>query len=245
MLDGSSQSYYPHGFSKPSPCIFEYVYFARPDSSVYGRNVYKLRKRMGAELSRENPVEADVVIAVPDSGVASAIGYAEASGIPYEMGLVRNHYVGRTFIEPKQSIRDFGVKIKLNPNSDVLNGRSVVVVDDSIVRGTTSKKLVAMLRMAGAKEVHLRISSPPTTDPCYYGIDTPDKHELIASRSSVQEIAEFIGVDSLAYLSLDGLYRAVGAENGSFCDACFTGEYPAGKPVEIANPRQRTLFDVD
>jgi amidophosphoribosyltransferase len=245
MQDGSMQSYYPYGFSKASPCIFEYVYFARPDSSVFGRNVYQLRKRMGAELSRENPVEADVVIAVPDSGVAAAIGYAEAAGIPYEMGLVRNHYVGRTFIEPKQSIRDFGVKIKLNPNADVLKGRSVVVVDDSIVRGTTSRKLVAMLRMAGANEVHLRISSPPTTDPCYYGIDTPDKHELIAARSSVQEIAEFIGVDSLAYLSLDGLYRAVGAANGSFCDACFTGKYPAGKPVEISNPRQRMLFDVD
>jgi amidophosphoribosyltransferase len=243
--DGSMKSYYPFGFSREAPCVFEYVYFARPDSNVFGKNVYQLRKNMGAELARENPVDADLVIAVPDSGVAAAIGYAETAKIPFEMGLVRNHYVGRTFIEPKQSIRDFGVKIKLNANPAVLNGRSIVVVDDSIVRGTTSRKLVAMLRQAGATKVHLRISSPPTTDPCYYGIDTPDKQELIAARHSVAEIATFIGVDSLAYLSIDGLYRAVGSERGKFCDACFTGAYPAGTPIQINSKKQQLLFDTN
>ena len=245
LRDGTMKSYYPFGFSRPAPCIFEYVYFARPDSMVFGKNVYKLRKNMGAELAREVPTQADLVTAVPDSGVAAAIGYAEASKIPYEMGLVRNHYVGRTFIEPKQSIRDFGVKIKLNPNSDVLAGKSVIVVDDSIVRGTTSKKLVAMLRQAGAREIHMRISSPPTTNPCYYGIDTPDKHELIASRYSIEEIASYIGVDSLAYLSIEGLYRAVESTPGKFCDACFSGSYPAGTPVQIKPKRQQMLFDGD
>lgn len=245
LRDGTMKSYYPFGFSRPAPCIFEYVYFARPDSMVFGKNVYKLRKNMGAELAREVPTQADLVTAVPDSGVAAAIGYAEASKIPYEMGLVRNHYVGRTFIEPKQSIRDFGVKIKLNPNSDVLAGKSVIVVDDSIVRGTTSKKLVAMLRQAGAREIHMRISSPPTTNPCYYGIDTPDKHELIASRYSIEEIASYIGVDSLAYLSIEGLYRAVESTPGKFCDACFSGSYPAGTPVQIQPKRQQMLFDGD
>lgn len=243
--DGSMKSYYPFGLARPAPCIFEFVYFARPDSQVFGKNVYQLRKRMGAELSREKPVAADLVTAVPDSGVAAAIGYAEAAKIPYEMGLVRNHYVGRTFIEPKQSIRDFGVKIKLNPNRDVLAGKSIVVVDDSIVRGTTSKKLVAMLRQAGAREIHLRVSSPPTTNPCYYGIDTPDKHELIASKYSIEEIASYIGVDSLAYLSLDGLYRAVESTPGKFCDACFSGNYPAGTPISIKPKRQQMLFERD
>jgi amidophosphoribosyltransferase len=241
--DGSSKSYFPFGFSKQAPCIFEYVYFARPDSNVFGKNVYQLRKNMGAELAKECPAKADLVIAVPDSGVAAAIGYAEAAGLPFEMGLVRNHYVGRTFIEPKQSIRDFGVKIKLNANPAVLSGKSIIVVDDSIVRGTTSRKLVAMLRQAGATHVHLRISSPPTTDPCYYGIDTPDKEELIAARHSVAEIAQYIGVDSLAYLSNEGLYRAVGAAQGTFCDACFTGKYPAGTPIAISPKRQQMLFD--
>lgn len=241
--DGSMKSYFPFGFSKEAPCIFEFVYFARPDSNVFGKNVYQLRKNMGAELARENIVAADLVTAVPDSGVAAAIGYAEAAKLPYEMGLVRNHYVGRTFIEPKQSIRDFGVKIKLNANPAILAGKSIVVVDDSIVRGTTSRKLVAMLRQAGAKEVHLRISSPPTTDPCYYGIDTPDKQDLIASRHSVPEIAKFIGVDSLAYLSMEGLYRAVESTPGKFCDACFSGSYPAGTPITITPKRQQMLFE--
>jgi amidophosphoribosyltransferase len=243
FLDGTTKSYFPFGFSKQAPCIFEYVYFARPDSNVFGKNVYQLRKNMGAELAKECPADADLVIAVPDSGVAAAIGYAEAAKLPFEMGLVRNHYVGRTFIEPKQSIRDFGVKIKLNANPAVLAGKSIIVVDDSIVRGTTSRKLVAMLRQAGATQVHLRISSPPTTDPCYYGIDTPDKQELIAARHTVDEIAEYIGVDSLAYLSNEGLYRAVGASPGTFCDACFTGSYPAGTPVTITPKRQQMLFD--
>lgn len=245
LRDGSIKSFFPFGFSREAPCIFEFVYFARPDSNVFGKNVYKLRKNMGAELARESHIEADLVTAVPDSGVAAAIGYAEASKIPFEMGLVRNHYVGRTFIEPKQSIRDFGVKIKLNANPAVLAGKSIVVVDDSIVRGTTSKKLVAMLRQAGAREVHLRISSPPTTDPCYYGIDTPDKKELIAARNSVDEIARYIGVDSLAYLSLEGLYKAVESTPGTFCDACFSGSYPAGTPVSITPKRQQLLFERD
>jgi amidophosphoribosyltransferase len=245
LPDGSMKSYFPFGFSKEAPCIFEFVYFARPDSNVFGKNVYQLRKNMGAELARENIVAADLVTAVPDSGVAAAIGYAETAKLPYEMGLVRNHYVGRTFIEPKQSIRDFGVKIKLNANPAILAGKSIVVVDDSIVRGTTSRKLVAMLRQAGAREVHLRISSPPTTDPCYYGIDTPDKQDLIASKHSVPEIAKFIGVDSLAYLSLEGLYRAVESTPGKFCDACFSGSYPAGTPVAITSKRQQMLFERD
>jgi amidophosphoribosyltransferase len=245
LRDGSMKSYFPFGFSKEAPCIFEFVYFARPDSNVFGKNVYQLRKNMGAELARENIVAADLVTAVPDSGVAAAIGYAEAAKLPYEMGLVRNHYVGRTFIEPKQSIRDFGVKIKLNANPAILAGKSIVVVDDSIVRGTTSRKLVAMLRQAGAREVHLRISSPPTTDPCYYGIDTPDKQDLIASKHSVPEIAKVIGVDSLAYLSLEGLYRAVESTPGKFCDACFSGSYPAGTPIAITSKRQQMLFERD
>lgn len=245
LRDGTMKSYFPFGFSRPAPCIFEFVYFARPDSRVFGKNVYQLRKNMGRELAAEKPVVADLVTAVPDSGVAAAIGYAEASKIPYEMGLVRNHYVGRTFIEPKQSIRDFGVKIKLNPNHDVLAGKSIIVVDDSIVRGTTSKKLVAMLRQAGAREIHLRISSPPTTNPCYYGIDTPDKQELIASKYSIEEIAQYIGVDSLAYLSMDGLYRAVESTQGKFCDACFSGNYPAGTPIAIKPKRQQMLFERD
>ena len=242
--DGTTKSYFPFGFAREAPCIFEFVYFARPDSNVFGKNVYQLRKNMGAELAKESHIAADLVTAVPDSGVAAAIGYAEASKVPFEMGLIRNHYVGSTFIEPKQNIRDFGVKIKLNANAAVLKGRSIIVVDDSIVRGTTSKKLVAMLRLAGAREIHLRISSPPTTNPCYYGIDTPDKDELIASHKSVEEIAQYIGVDSLSYLSMEGLYRAVDSTPGKFCDACFSGNYPAGTPVTISPKRQPTLFDI-
>lgn len=234
--NGDLKSYFPLDTQRISPCIFEYVYFARPDSSVFGRNVYMVRKRLGEELAAEHPVEADLVVPVPDSGVTAAIGYSQRAGIPLELGLIRNHYVGRTFIEPQQSIRDFGVKVKLNANPDVLRGKSIVVVDDSLVRGTTSRKLVSMLRAAGAREVHLRISAPPTTDPCYYGIDTPQKEQLVASSKSVQEIAEFIGVDTLAYLSIEGLYRAVQGERGTCCDACFTGDYP----VKIASRRERT-----
>ncbi len=237
--DREMKSYFPFAKVKESPCIFEYVYFSRPDSNVFGRNVYAVRKRLGQELAKEHPVKADYVIPVPDSGVTAALGYSQETKIPLEMGLIRNHYVGRTFIEPKQSIRDFGVKIKLNPNPELLSGKSVVIVDDSIVRGTTSRKLVDMIRTAGAREVHMRISSPPTTDPCYYGIDTPEKDHLIAATKSVEDIAKFIGVDSLAYLSVDGLYRAVQSTQGKFCDACFTGKYPLGTPF---TQKQGKLF---
>ncbi|RMG13551.1 MAG: amidophosphoribosyltransferase [Deltaproteobacteria bacterium] len=207
-------------------CIFELVYFARPDSLVFGRSVWKARKAMGRRLAAEHPADADIVIPVPDSGVASAIGYSEGSGIPFDLGLVRSHYVGRTFIEPTDSIRHFGVRLKLSPVRAALKGRRVVVVDDSIVRGTTSRKIVHMLRQAGAREVHLRISSPPTTDPCYFGIDTPTKKELIASSHTVEEIARYVTADSLGYLSVEGLHAAVGDTDGcTFCDGCFTGRY--------------------
>jgi amidophosphoribosyltransferase len=206
-------------------CIFELVYFARPDSQVFSRSVYATRKALGKKLALEHPCAADVVVPVPDSGVAAALGYAEQSGIPYDMGLIRSHYVGRTFIEPSQSIRHFGVKLKLNPVSHVVKGKKVVVVDDSIVRGTTSRKIVKMLRDAGAREVHLRISAPPTRWPCYYGIDTPVRSELIAASHTVEEIARYVTADSLGYLSKEGMHEAVRAEPRSFCDACFTGEY--------------------
>lgn len=228
---GTLTSHKPWPKVKTSPCIFEYVYFARPDSNVFGRNVYRIRKEMGRELAKESPVVADLVVPVPDSGVTAALGFAEESKIPFEMGLIRNHYIGRTFIEPKQSIRDFGVKIKHNANSDMLSGKRIVVIDDSIVRGTTTRKLVKLFREAGAKEVHIRISSPPTTDPCYYGIDTPEKGQLIGAHKSVDQIKQYVAADSLAYLSIEGLYRAVKSAEGSFCDACFTGKYLAGKPA--------------
>ncbi len=213
-------------------CIFEYVYFARPDSSLEGHSVYELRKNIGAELARENPVVgADLVVPVPDSGTPSAIGYAEVSGIPFELGIIRNHYVGRTFIEPTDKIRNLGVRLKHNANRKFIEGKSVILVDDSIVRGTTSKKIVEMIRAAGAKEVHMRISSPPTIQSCFYGIDTPSSSELLASKKTIDEICAYIGADSLAYVSLDGLYRAVGEtkrnnQNPQYCDACFTGDYP-------------------
>jgi amidophosphoribosyltransferase len=212
-------------------CVFEHVYFARPDSRVNGHSVYRVRERLGRQLAVEHPVDADVVIPVPDSGIAAAIGYARESGIPYDMGLIRSHYVGRTFIEPQQSIRHFGVKLKLNAVREVLDGKRVVVIDDSIVRGTTSRKIVKMIRAAGAREVHLRISSPPTTHPCYYGIDTPTRSELIASSHSPEEIARYVTCDTLGYLSVDGLLDAVRAgrdEAGrrtGWCAACFTGQY--------------------
>ena len=223
-------------------CIFEYIYFSRPDSKLYGRNVYQVRKELGRQLARENGVEADLVTPVPDSGVPAAIGYAEESGIPLEFGLIRNHYVGRTFIEPQQSIRHFGVKIKLNAQREVLEGKRVVVVDDSIVRGTTSRKIIRMLRDAGAKEVHMRISSPPTIGPCYYGIDTPTRSELIASTKSVDEIRRFTEADSLAYLSHDGMYVFVKGQTEGFCDACFSGNYPVHFDDE-GHTRQLHLFD--
>ena len=208
----------------PKPCIFEFIYFARPDSYIFGKDVYSVRKMLGAKLAEENPVDADIVIPVPDSGIVATLGYSEKSGIPFEHGLIRNHYVGRTFIEPAQSIRHFGVKIKLNPVRSVIRGKRVVVVDDSIVRGTTSRKIVKMLKEAGAKEVHLRISAPPTCYPCFYGIDTPTRKELIASTHTIEEIRKYITADSLGYISLKGLFECVG--NETFCDACFSGNYP-------------------
>jgi amidophosphoribosyltransferase len=216
----------PHRF-----CIFEYVYFSRPDSVVEGKGVYEVRKRIGAELARESGVPADVVVPVPDSGVPAAIGYAQASGLDFELGIIRNHYVGRTFIEPSDHIRNLGVKLKHNANRVTLAGKRVVLVDDSIVRGTTSTKIVGMVRAAGASEVHMRIASPPTTHSCYYGVDTPERDKLLAARHSLDEMARIIGVDSLAFLSIDGLYRAVGEARRDqdlpqYCDACFTGDYP-------------------
>jgi len=227
---GGITSQFPFKKVKPSHCIFEHVYFARPDSYIFGRNVYLARKELGRQLAREHAVEADIVIPVPDSGVPAAMGYAEESGIPFEMGLIRNHYVGRTFIEPAQSIRHFGVKIKLNPVRELLKGKRVVVIDDSIVRGTTSRKIVKMVRQAGASEVHMRISSPPTSYPCYYGIDTPNRKELISSSHTIEEIRRYITADSLGYLSHEGLIAAVGGDAESFCHACFSGDYPIGFP---------------
>ncbi len=224
-----------HG-TREARCIFEHVYFARPDSIVFGRNVAATRKKFGAQLAKEHPVEADIVVPVPDSGIFAALGYSLESGIPFENGLVRNHYVGRTFIEPKQAIRHFGVKVKLNPVREIITGKRVVLVDDSIVRGTTSKKIVRMLKQAGATEVHMRISSPPTTGPCYYGIDTPKRQELIASTQSVEDIRSYIEADSLGYLSAAGMLDAVsdGSDNParSYCTACFTGEYPVPSSEE-------------
>jgi amidophosphoribosyltransferase len=212
-------------------CIFEYVYFARPDSAVEGQSVYEVRKQIGAMLAKESNVPADVVIPVPDSGVPAAIGYSQAAGVPFELGIVRNHYVGRTFIEPTDQIRHLGVKLKHNANRATVAGKRVVLIDDSIVRGTTSKKIVAMLRQAGAAEVHMRIASPPITNPCFYGVDTPERGELMAAQHDVDTIARLIGVDSLAFLSIDGLYRAVAGTRREpivpqFCDACFSGDYP-------------------
>lgn len=211
----------------PSPCVFEHVYFARPDSLVFGRSVMATRREMGRCLARRHPVQADLVVPVPDSGVHAALGYAEASGIPFDFGLVRNHYVGRTFIEPKQSIRSFGVKVKLNPCRELLKGKRVVLVDDSIVRGTTSRKIVQMVKEAGAAEVHLRISSPPTTHSCFYGIDTPTRDQLIAATHAVEEIRAFLEAESLGYLTVEDLQGAMGDGDGrGFCYACFTGAYP-------------------
>jgi amidophosphoribosyltransferase len=216
-------------FAPPKPhqyCIFEHVYFSRPDSVIFGRQVNESREMLGCLLAREHPAPADIVVPVPDSGVPAAIGYALESGIPFRMALIRNHYVGRTFIEPEQAIRDFGVKLKLNPIRRLLEGQRVALVDDSIVRGTTSRKIVRLLREAGATEVHLRVSCPPTISPCYYGIDTPTRRELIASRHAVEEIRQFVGADSLGYLSLPSLRRAVGDTEGRFCTSCYTGSYP-------------------
>ena len=210
-----------------SSCIFEHVYFSRPDSVIFGRPVVLSRESLGRQLAREAPVEADIVVPVPDSGVTAAMGYSAEIGIPFRFGLIRNHYVGRTFIEPEQRVRDFGVKLKLNPVRSLLDGKRVIVIDDSIVRGTTSKKIVRMLRSAGAREVHFRISCPPTVSPCFYGVDTPSKKQLIAANKSVEEIREFIGADSLAFLSLEGMKVACAeGEHTNYCTACYTGKYP-------------------
>ncbi|MBV9220381.1 MAG: amidophosphoribosyltransferase [Methylobacteriaceae bacterium] len=225
------------------PCIFEYIYFARPDSIVHGRSVYEVRKNMGAELARETAVAADVVVPVPDSGVPAALGYAQASGIPFELGIIRNHYVGRTFIQPTQSVRELGVRLKHSANSSVIAGKRIVLVDDSIVRGTTSLKIVQMVRDAGAREVHFRISSPPITHPDYYGIDTPDRSKLLAAQKDLEGMRAYVGADSLAFLSIDGIYRAMGYPRRNpvrpqFTDHCFTGDYPtkltdlSGEPVK-------------
>ena len=241
LIDESGvHSYFPLPVATPAMCIFEHVYFARPDSLVYGQPVSRVRKELGRSLAQEAPADADVVIAVPDSGIYAALGYGQELGLPYEQGMVRNHYVGRTFIEPQRSIRHFGVKVKLNAVRHVLEGKRIVVVDDSIIRGTTSRKIVFMLRSAGAREVHMRISSPPTSWPSYYGIHTPTRRELIASSHSVEEIRRYIGADSLAYLSLKGLLLAVGKENG-YCAACWTGRYPVDFPGQ--GERQLTLFE--
>jgi len=233
-------SSFPFKPAEPSHCIFEFIYFARPDSMVFGQNVYTIRKNFGKQLARETGVPADVVIPVPDSGVPAALGYSEESGIPFDTGLIRNHYVGRTFIEPRQAIRHFGVKIKLNPVKDALKGKRVVVVDDSIVRGTTSKKIIKMIRNAGAAEIHMRISSPPTAYPCFYGIDTPTRQELIASSHSVEEIRKYITADSLGYISMEGIQKVV-PYHMNYCQACFDGEYPVPFPGETM--LQLGLFD--
>ena len=226
----------PFGPAPQSQCVFEHVYFARPDSYVFGESVNEVRTQLGRALAREAPVDADVIVPIPDSGVCAAIGYAEASGIPMRMGLIRNHYVGRTFIEPQQSIRHFGVRVKLNPVRSILEGRRVVLVDDSIVRGTTSRKIVRMVRNAGAKEVHMRISCPPTISPCFYGVDTPRRSELIAATHTLDEIRKYLDADSVSYLSLDGLTSAVRGGRSRYCTSCYTGVYP------VAFPRDETAY---
>lgn len=247
--DDGVQSHRISLIAKSRFCIFEYIYFARPDSVIEGKSVYAARKEIGAELARESSVEADMVIPVPDSGVPAALGYAQESGIPFELGIIRNHYVGRTFIEPTDEIRHLGVKLKHNANADQIKGKRVILVDDSIVRGTTSKKIVEMVRNAGATEVHMRISSPPTAHSCFYGVDTPEREKLLAANLEVEAIREQIGVDSLAYISLEGLYRAVGEEGRNsgapqYCDACFSGEYPIAlkDQMEGDEPPQLSLL---
>ncbi|MEM9330941.1 MAG: amidophosphoribosyltransferase [Pseudomonadota bacterium] len=231
ITDKGLRSLRPFGEVKKRFCIFEYVYFARPDSTVEGKNVYDIRKQIGVELAKEQPAEADIIVPVPDSGVPAAIGYAQGAEIPFELGIIRNHYVGRTFIQPSDSIRHMGVKLKHNANRKLIEGKRVVLVDDSIVRGTTSQKIVQMVRDAGASSVHMRIASPPTMSSCFYGVDTPETHKLLASRMDIDAMRDFIRVDSLGFISLDGLYRAAGEasrdqDSPQYCDACFSGEYP-------------------
>lgn len=229
------ESFKPFEPAPPKPCIFEYVYVARPDSTVFGKSVDEVRKNMGRELAKQSPVDADVVMSVPDSSNPSAIGYSHESGIPFDFGLIRSHYVGRTFIEPEQSIRDFGVKIKFNASRSAIKGKRIVLIDDSIVRGTTSKKLIKLFRRCGAKEVHFRVTSPPVISSCFYGIDTPKREKLIAHQYTVDEIARYLEVDSLEYLTVENMFKAVGAPVGSHCDACFTGKYPTKTPSEFSD----------
>src|SRR2546426_1490601 len=241
ISDNGVRSIKPFAPAPVNQCIFEHVYFARPDSYVFGRSVNEVRTELGRVLAREQPVDADVVVPVPDSGVCAAVGYAEEADIPLRMGLIRNHYVGRTFIQPQASIRHFGVKVKLNPVRSILEGRRVVLVDDSIVRGTTSRKIVRMVRAAGAREVHMRISCPPTISPCFYGVDTPSRSELIAATHTLDEIKTFLDVDSLGYLSLEGLMSAVGSGQSSYCSSCYTGQYPVSFPRDEATYLQLAL----
>ncbi len=236
-------SIYPFKKVEPRNCIFEYIYFARPDSIVFGRSVYVVRKALGTELAKETHVDADMVVPIPDSGIGAALGYAQEVKLPFELGLIRNHYVGRTFIEPEERIRHFGVKLKLNPVCEAVKGKRIIVIDDSIVRATTGRKVIKMLRDCGAKEIHFRVSSPPVTHPCFYGIDTPTRKELIASSHDLKEIRKYMGTDTLEYLSVEGMRRALMRVGGSnsyvFCDACFTGKYP------IKFPSQMTLEEVE
>jgi len=228
--DGGLRSFRPFAAVTPRPCIFEHVYFSRPDSVAEGKSVYEVRKNIGAVLSEESPVAADYVVPVPDSGVPAAIGFSQASGIPFELGIIRSHYVGRTFIQPTQEVRNLGVKLKHNANSALVAGKSIVLIDDSIVRGTTSLKIVQMMRDAGAREVHMRIASPPTNNSCFYGVNTPERAKLLAAQMSVEQMRDYINADSLAFISIEGLYRALGQERDPAqpqrCDACFTGDYP-------------------
>ena len=245
ISDGGVRSIKAFPPSPLSQCVFEHVYFARPDSYVFGRSVNDVRTELGRVLAREAPVDADVVVPIPDSGVCAATGYAEDARLPLRMGLIRNHYVGRTFIQPQQSIRHFGVKVKLNPVRSILEDKRVVLIDDSIVRGTTSRKIVKMVKAAGAREVHLRISCPPTISPCFYGVDTPSRAELIAATHTIEEIRKYVGADSLAYLSLEGLRAAVGTDQQSYCTSCYTGVYPVAFPRNERAYLQLALKAVD
>tara|TARA_B100000745_G_scaffold19279_1_gene13458 strand:- start:197 stop:1594 length:1398 start_codon:yes stop_codon:yes gene_type:complete len=236
------KSFYPFQKAPTKQCVFEHIYFSRPDSYLFGHSVYSTRKLMGKALAREKPVEADVVVPVPDSGVISAMGYSEETKIPFQMGLIRNHYVGRTFIEPQSQIRNFGVKIKLNAVKPVIEGKRVIIIDDSIVRGTTSKKIVRMLREVGAREVHVRISSPPTTHSCFYGIDTPTKGELIASNMDIDQTCKYLGADSLHYISLEKMLEIFGEQKDDFCAACFDGRYPVDVTGSDGSTKQLGLF---
>jgi amidophosphoribosyltransferase len=245
ISDGGLRTIKPFPPQPLSHCVFEHVYFARPDSYVFGKSVNEVRTELGRILARETPAQADVVVPIPDSGVCAAIGYAEEAGLPMKMGLIRNHYIGRTFIQPQQSIRHFNVRVKLNPVRSILEGKRVILLDDSIVRGTTSRKIVKMVKAAGAREVHLRISCPPTISPCFYGVDTPSRTELIAASHSIDEIRRYVEADSLAYLSLEGLRRAVGDQQGSYCTSCYTGIYPVAFPRDEQAYLQLALKAVD